>query len=148
MSLWIWLLLPLIDLISEKCHTKFGGNWTTSKRETEGDGWHDIITKYPILNRIKNEQNSLRVLPKHVHILNAIYSLKASSLSTESLCYEALVDKHIRYWAQQWPMYFEYLLYLQSPAKSIHSKGHLKHYYMTNSYRPSIKKFDWFKAGL
>ena len=21
-------------------------------------------------------------------------------------------------------------------------------YYMTNSYRPSIKKFDWFKAGL
>ena len=22
------------------------------------------------------------------------------------------------------------------------------HYYMTNSYRPSIKKFDWFKAGL
>ena len=22
------------------------------------------------------------------------------------------------------------------------------HYYMTNSYRPGIKKFDWFKAGL
>ena len=21
-------------------------------------------------------------------------------------------------------------------------------YYMTNSYRPDIKKFDWFKAGL
>ena len=21
-------------------------------------------------------------------------------------------------------------------------------YYMTNSYRPGIKKFDWFKAGL
>ena len=22
------------------------------------------------------------------------------------------------------------------------------HYYMTNSYRPGIKKFDWLKAGL
>ena len=22
------------------------------------------------------------------------------------------------------------------------------YYYMTNSYRPGIKKFDWFKAGL
>ena len=59
-----------------------GGNWTTNKGETEGGGgvggWHNIITKYPSLNRVKNEQNSLRVLPKHVHILNAIYSLKVS----------------------------------------------------------------------
>ena len=22
------------------------------------------------------------------------------------------------------------------------------HYFMTNSYRPSVEKFDWFKAGL
>ena len=25
---------------------------------------------------------------------------------------------------------------------------YISHYYMTNSYRPGIKKFDWFKAGL
>ena len=29
--------------------------------------------------------------------------------------------------------------------KSAYSKIN---YYMTNSYRPGIKKFDWFKAGL
>ena len=29
-----------------------------------------------------------------------------------------------------------------------HIKGNIEHYYMTNSYRPGIKKFDWFKAGL
>ena len=27
-------------------------------------------------------------------------------------------------------------------------KGKLYYYYMTNSYRPGIKKFDWLKAGL
>ena len=27
-------------------------------------------------------------------------------------------------------------------------KGNINCYYMTNSYRPGIKKFDWFKAGL
>ena len=25
---------------------------------------------------------------------------------------------------------------------------YIMYYYMTNSYRPGIKKFDWFKAGL
>ena len=38
------------------------------------------------------------------------------------------------------------------PAKE-HGENYMKVfciivYYMTNSYRPGIKKFDWFKAGL
>ena len=54
-----------------------------------------IITKYPSLNRVKNKQNSLRVLPKHVHILNAIYSLKASSLCGQKASFKRLLLTNI-----------------------------------------------------
>ena len=40
-SLWIRLLLPLIDFLSENCHTMFGCiklNWITNKGETGGGG--------------------------------------------------------------------------------------------------------------
>ena len=49
-------LLPLRDFVSEFCHAKFGGNWTTNKGETEGAQCAPpayIITKYPSLNRVK-----------------------------------------------------------------------------------------------
>ena len=54
-----------------------------------------IMTKYPSLNRVKNKQNSLRVLPKHVHILNAIYSLKASSLCGQKAFFKRLLLTNI-----------------------------------------------------
>ena len=99
MTLWIWLLLPLIDLMSDNCNTKFGGNWTTNKGDTEEEtegGWvAHIITKYPSLNRVKNKQNSFRVLPKHVHLLNTIYSLKASFLCGQKASFERLLLTNI-----------------------------------------------------
>ena len=34
-SLWILLLLPLRDFVSENCYATLGGNWRTNKEETE-----------------------------------------------------------------------------------------------------------------
>ena len=42
--------------ISENCHAKFGGNWTTNKGEIAY-----IITKYPRLNRVKLASDKCKV---------------------------------------------------------------------------------------
>ena len=61
-----------------------------------GGGWvAHIITKYPSLNRVKNKQNCLQVLPKHVHILNVIYLLKASSLCGQKASFKRLLLTNI-----------------------------------------------------
>ena len=36
-------LLLLRDFVSENCHAKFGGNWTTHKGETEGGTGQDRV---------------------------------------------------------------------------------------------------------
>ena len=57
-SFWIFVLLPLRDFVPQYYHAKFGGSWTTSKGETEegggggGGGVHNVVPKYPILNRV------------------------------------------------------------------------------------------------
>ena len=39
--------------------------------------------------------------------------------------------------------------YRRQTSTSLNLKPcNIKIYYMTNSYRPGLKKFDWFKAGL
>ena len=62
MLLSILLLLPSRDFISENCHAKFAGNWTTNKEETEGEAQYGplpayIVTKYPNLNWVKCQEN-------------------------------------------------------------------------------------------
>ena len=39
---------------------------------------------------------------------------------------------------------FELSIFQYGPGNQLINR----YYYMTNSYRPGLKKFDWFKAGL
>ena len=61
------LLLPLRDFVTEKCHTRSGGNWIKNEGETEGGTMCPpppqtyIITKYPSLNRVKYLRNGIFV---------------------------------------------------------------------------------------
>ena len=77
-SLWIWLLLPLRDFVSENCHVKFGGNWTTNK----GEMYNKITTNYPSLNRVKVSQ----LLEKIEKVLLALF------LVSYKLSYDMILD--------------------------------------------------------
>ena len=69
------------DFVSENCHAKFGGNWTTNKGETEGAPPSVyIITKYPSLNRV-NPIPQGQVLPTKA--LGRHNSCSKSSSSTK-----------------------------------------------------------------
>ena len=117
---------------------------------------HPSIT-YSLYKLQKKVIRAICFEDKYDHTTSLFHKLITLKLydmhSLKLLCfvYDCTKDQPVTYFDNFFtPMHLVHQHFTRQASKG-NLFGHIvntTHYYMTNSYRPGFKKFDWFKAGL